>query len=109
MRVVRALGGALLWVLASVMGLVAILLCLTVILLPLGLPLLALARRLFATSIRLILPRSVAHPLKASADAAKSSTRKAADDVIDRVGSWRSEGHQTRERLGKRWKKLAHA
>lgn len=109
MRVVRALGGALLWILASVLGLVAILLCVTLILLPLGIPLLALTRRLFATSIRLFLPRAAAHPLKASADSARSTGRDVADGLGDRLGSLRSDGKKTRKKLGKKWKKVVNA
>ena len=36
MRIPRALLGSLLWILAAVLGLVAVILCVTVILLPLG-------------------------------------------------------------------------
>jgi hypothetical protein len=63
-RILRALGAALLWLLAVVVGLVACLLCVTLILLPLGLPLLRLAGRMFAKAAQLMLPRPVAHPVK---------------------------------------------
>ena len=43
MRLLRGLLGALLWILASVLGLVGVLLCVTIILLPVGIP--ALGRR----------------------------------------------------------------
>jgi hypothetical protein len=56
MRLLRGLAGALLWVLALVLALVAVLLCATVILLPLGLPLLGYARRLFTSSLRIMFP-----------------------------------------------------
>ena len=64
MRLLRGLLGGLLWILAAVVGLVAIVLCVTVILLPLGLPLLAQARRMFGASVKLMLPPAVAHPVK---------------------------------------------
>ena len=64
MQILRGLLGALLWVLAAVLGLVAVILCVTVILLPIGLPLLNLARQLFTSSVQLMLPRAVAHPVK---------------------------------------------
>jgi hypothetical protein len=64
MRLLRGLGGLLLWIGAAVLGLVAIILCATVILLPLGLPLLGYARRLLTQSVKLMAPRAVAHPVK---------------------------------------------
>ena len=81
MRILRGLGGALLWLLAAVVGLVAVILCVTVILLPLGIPLLGLARRMVTTGVRLMLPRAVAHPVqtldKGGRDAAKKAGRTA--------------------------------
>jgi hypothetical protein len=71
MRLLRGLGGALLWIVASLLGLVAVLLCVTLILLPVGLPLLNLARQMFGTSVRLMLPRKIAHPVKESRKAAR--------------------------------------
>jgi hypothetical protein len=44
MRILRGIAGALVWVLAVVLGLVAVVLCITVILLPAGLPLLGVSR-----------------------------------------------------------------
>src|SRR5688572_7937583 len=66
MRLLRGLAGSLLWIASGLLGLVSILLCVTIILLPLGIPLLGLARRLMASGVRLMLPRSVAHPVKES-------------------------------------------
>jgi len=74
MNILRGLAGALLWVLAAVVGLVAVVLCVTIILLPLGLPLLNLARQLGTNGVQLMLPRAVAHPVKT---AQKGSQRKA--------------------------------
>jgi hypothetical protein len=71
MRLLRGLGGLLLWLAAALVGLVAVILCVTVILLPLGLPLLGYARRLLALSIKLMLPRSVAHPVEKVKEAAR--------------------------------------
>jgi hypothetical protein len=71
MRLLRGLGGLLLWLAAALVGLVAVILCVTVILLPLGLPLLGYARRLLALSIKLMLPRSVAHPVEKAKEAAR--------------------------------------
>ena len=51
MRFLRALLGGLLWLVASVVGLVGVIACVTLILLPLGIPLLGLARRLFGEVI----------------------------------------------------------
>jgi hypothetical protein len=80
MRILRALGAALLWLLAVVIGLVGCLLCITIILLPLGLLLLRLAGQLFSTAARLMLPRPLAHPgkeLSKRADAGRKGARKA--------------------------------
>ena len=59
MRVLRGLSGALLWIVASVVGLLAVVLCVTVILLPVGIPLLMVAKRMFGKSVGLLLPRGV--------------------------------------------------
>ncbi|OBA86500.1 hypothetical protein A5662_27080 [Mycobacteriaceae bacterium 1482268.1] len=86
MRLSRALGGAVLWILASVLGLVGVVLCITVILLPVGIPLLKIAGRLFSTSIQLMLPRAVAHPVNELGKAAKKKNRKikaTASDTVD--------------------------
>jgi len=64
MRILRALGGSVLWILACVVGLVGALLSVTLILLPVGIPLLLLARKLFAYSMTFFLPRAVRHPAK---------------------------------------------
>ena len=64
MRVLRVLLGALLWILASLVGLLGVVACVTLILLPVGIPLLMLARRLFGKSLRLFMPPAVAHPVK---------------------------------------------
>jgi hypothetical protein len=64
MKPFRWLGAGLLWILAGLLGVVGGLLSVTIILLPLGIPILMLARRLFSMSGRLLLPRSVQHPVK---------------------------------------------
>ena len=82
MRMLRALLGSLLWILACVVGLVGAVLCVTLILLPLGIPLLLLARKLFAYSMTFFLPRVVRHPAKELR--AKSS--KGVSDAADSLG-----------------------
>src|SRR5690242_2718516 len=77
MRLLRGLGGAVLWILASLLGLVGILLCITVILLPVGLPLVKLAGQLFARSMQLMLPRALAHPVNEVTKAVEKEGRKA--------------------------------
>ncbi|MET0839941.1 MAG: hypothetical protein ABWY19_14225 [Marmoricola sp.] len=81
MRILRGLGGALLWILASLVGLVAVLLCVTLILLPVGIPLLGVARRMWASSVRLMLPRHVAHPIKETGRKGRKKRSAIADDV----------------------------
>ena len=63
MRLLRGLLGALLWILAAVLGLVGVLLCVTVILLPVGIPVVKLAGSMFVRSVRLMLPPALAHPV----------------------------------------------
>ena len=84
MKVLRALAGSLLWVLAGVVGLLGALLSITIVLLPVGIPLLLLARKLFAYSMTFFLPRAVRHPgeelgrkgREAAKDVAKAARKK---------------------------------
>ena len=69
MRLLRGVAGALLWIVAAVVGLVGALCCVTVVLLPVGIPLLLLARKMFTTSVQLLMPKKLAHPVKAAKDA----------------------------------------
>jgi hypothetical protein len=94
MRLLRGLGGAVLWILASVLGLVGVLLCVTVILLPVGLPLMKLAGQLFARSLQLMLPRALAHPVNEAVKAVEKKDRKitkAADKENRRIRAAASE------------------
>jgi hypothetical protein len=85
MRLLRGLLGALLWILAAVLGLVGLVLCVTIILLPLGIPIVRLAGRLFTHSLRLMLPRSVAHPIDELTRTSKKKGRKIRSVSIDAV------------------------
>jgi hypothetical protein len=78
MRLLRALLGSLLWILAGVVGLLGVLLCITVILLPLGVPLLFLARKLFAYSMTFFLPRTMRHPARELGRKSRQAGEKAA-------------------------------
>ena len=71
MRLVRGLLGALLWIVAALLGLVGLVMCVTIILLPLGIPVLGLSRRLITHAVQLMLPQSLAHPVKESKKKAK--------------------------------------
>lgn len=75
MKLVRGLLGGLLWIVAGLVGLVAVVLCVTVILLPLGIPLLMFARRLLGKAIALMLPRAATHPVE---ELGKSARKKGA-------------------------------
>ena len=88
MRILRGLGGAVLWLLACVVGLVAVILCVTVLLLPAGIPLLRVARRMFAKAARLMLPRALAHPVQT----AKDSVSEKVDSVKGASNSASSRG-----------------
>src|SRR4051795_2907982 len=88
MRLLRGPLGALLWIIAAVLGLLGIVLCVTVVLLPVGIPLLAVARRLLTRAVQLMLPRSLAHPVdeltknvNEKGRAAKSATSSTVDDI----------------------------
>ena len=78
MRFLRGLLGGLLWVVASLVGLVAALLCVTLILLPVGIPLLRLSRRLFGAATGLMLPRALTHPVDELGKRARRKAREAA-------------------------------
>jgi hypothetical protein len=86
MRIPRALLGSLLWILASLLGLVGVLLCVTVILLPVGIPMVMLARRLFGQSVALILPRKVSHPVSETKKSLRKKGKAAPDVVPSGVG-----------------------
>jgi hypothetical protein len=73
MRPLRGLLGAVLWILACVLGLVALVFCVTVILLPVGVPVLGVARRFFTRAVQLMLPRSLTHPVD---EVTKTVTKK---------------------------------
>ena len=94
MRLLRGLAGAVLWILAAVVGLLGVVLCVTVILLPLGIPLVILARRLFTRSVRLMLPRSVAHPVDESGKSARKKGRKAKSAATDAVETATKKGRK---------------
>jgi hypothetical protein len=77
MRILSALVGSLLWILAGVLGLVGVLLCVTLILLPLGIPVLMLAKKLFAYAMALMVPRKVRHPVDELGKSARRGAKKA--------------------------------
>ena len=83
MRLVRGLGGIVLWIVASLLGLVAVLLCVTVILLPVGIPLLRLAGKSYGTATRLMLPRSVAHPVQETKRTLRDNGKNLKDAATD--------------------------
>lgn len=74
MRILRGIGGAVLWVLAAVVGLLGAVSSVTIVLLPVGIPLLILAASMFRRSMALLLPRQVSHPVK---EAGKTAGHKA--------------------------------
>lgn len=81
MRILRALAGSLLWILAGVLGLVGVLLCATIILLPVGIPVLMLARKLFPFAMTMMLPRKVRHPVDELGKSARRGAKKAKGSV----------------------------
>jgi hypothetical protein len=78
MKVLRIAGGAALWALAGIVGLLGAVLCLTLVLLPLGVPLLFLARRLFRAALALFAPPAVRHPVKTAGKTARKKWKQVA-------------------------------
>ncbi len=113
MRFVRGMGGVALWILASVVSLVALILCVTILLLPVGIPLLMLGRKLFGQAIRLFMPRGALHPVETSRKASKSAAKDVADGLGKKLSSVpRPDGKLARKRVKKgkkKVKKVAHA
>lgn len=108
MRFLRGLGGVLLWLVASLVGLVGAVLCVTIILLPLGIPLLLVARRMFGISMKLLLPREMTHPVDEASKSLRKTRKKAGkkleaapgtDDVADA-------GKKARKRMRKGGRRL---
>jgi len=97
MRLLRGLLGSLLWIVAALLGLVSLILCVTVILLPLGIPLFKVSKSLFGTSVRLMLPPAVAHPVK---HAGKKS-EQAKPDVSGMVSKVAKKGRKVKTRAPK--------
>lgn len=94
MRLLRGLPGAVLWILAAVLGLVGVLLCVTIVLLPLGIPLVKLAGRLLSRSIRLMLPRELAHPVKELTKTADKNARSVRSAASGAAGHAASRSHK---------------
>jgi len=92
MRLLRGLLGALLWVVAALLGLVGFVLCVTVILLPAGIPLLGVARRLLTSAVRLMLPQALAHPIR-------EPKRMTEDAIGDAAKKAKKFAHKQRKRL----------
>lgn len=99
MRVLRALLGSLTWLLALLTGLLGVILCVTIILIPLGILVLRLSRSLVRTSMRLVLPRAVTHPVEELKDTGRKQRRRFKHTVKD-VGK---KGHKLPGRRRK-WK-----
>ncbi|MEO3760012.1 hypothetical protein ABGB19_17225 [Mycobacterium sp. B14F4] len=97
MRILRGLLGALLWIVAALLGLVGLVLCVTVILLPLGIPLLGVARRLLTRSVQLMLPASLAHPTNEASKVVRKKGHAAEAATESTVGA-----------IGKKTRKFAH-
>ena len=94
MRLPKALVGALLWILASVVGLLGALLCVTIIGLPIGIFLLRRAGRTFKTAMQLMLPPSLAHPVE-------ETKRSLRDKGKDGAESTKDNAKQAKDKVGK--------
>ena len=87
MRFLRGMGGVLLWIVASLIGLVGAVLCVTIILLPLGIPVLLIARRMFGIATKLLLPREMSHPVDEPAKSLRKTKKKAGKKLPDAPGT----------------------
>src|SRR3954468_22241116 len=101
MRVMKRLLALGVWVVATLLTLVSVILCVTLVLLPLGLPLMGAALRMYGYGVRLMLPQ-----LPSGSDVADSAGR-----------SWRhlrkktrksAPVKKTRRGMRKAHKQLAH-
>lgn len=106
MRLLRGLLGALLWILAAVLGLVGVLLCVTVILLPVGIPVVKLAGSLFVRSVRLMLPPALAHPADTLTTAAEKRGRKVGSAMSDAAHDAAKKGRKVANKQRKRLEHL---
>ena len=118
MRLLRGLLGALLWIVASLVGLLGVIACVTLILLPVGIPLVMLARRLFGKSVRLFLPPGVAHPAQetrkrgrkggqSAARLGKKARRKVADKTPSVKPDTKRAKKKTRKFLARQRKRVS--
>ena len=107
MRLPRALAGALLWVLASVIGLVGVLLCITIIGLPIGFFLVRRAGRMFSAAVKLMLPEEVAHPISENRKRAAENTKDKAASTKDATKKVRKAKKKVTKKAGKKRKSLA--
>jgi hypothetical protein len=105
MRLLRALSGALLWILASVVGLVGAILCVTIIGLPIGIFLLRRAGRTFSTAVRLMLPSSLAHPVEEMKKSARDKGEKGADRTKETAGKAKQAPGKVTKKVKKKAKK----
>ena len=106
MRLPRALAGALLWILASVVGLLGALLCVTIIGLPIGIFLIRRAGRMFSTAVRLMLPSGLAHPIEEAKSSAREKGKKGADRGKDTAEKAKKAAKKTKKKSRKKRKSL---
>jgi hypothetical protein len=99
MRLLRGLIGAVLWILAALLGLVGLVLCVTIILLPVGIPVLIIARRLITRAVQLMLPRALAHPVKEISKTTTKTGKEVGSVASDAAKKGRKFLHQGRKRL----------
>jgi hypothetical protein len=86
MRALRAVAGVLVWLVASLLLVLAIVLCISVLLLPVGLVLGFAAIRLYALGLRLFLPRGrdIEKGVRTQARRWKKSARKSVRGLAKR-------------------------
>src|SRR3954451_14150475 len=94
MRLLRGVAGALLWIVSALLALVAVVLCVTLILLPVGIPLLGYARRLFTLSLRLMMPKAIAHPVETADKSIKKRGRRAQKGAKKTVSAAKPDSRQ---------------
>jgi hypothetical protein len=102
MGLLRLLSGALRWILASVLGLVGVLLCVTIILLPVGIPVVKIAGSLLVRSVGLMLPRKLVHPVDSVTRAAKKKARTVGSTVSENAHDAAKKGRKFAHKQHKR-------
>jgi hypothetical protein len=111
-RLLRWFAAGLIGTVAGLLFLVGVVLCVTLVLAPLGIPVILLGRKLFGAAGKIVVPRSVRHPVaeldRAGTDKAtglKRSGRRGAKSAAKTAAKTGEKGKKGTERTLKKGKK----